>query len=497
MRFLCLLLLLLPGRLLLGQSETDSLPAHSGAMVLDLTGLHVTQRSAKAQNNEIGVRAHDDGHMELLTFLFLTPDHRNQRAASCMEQDLKPVLKASPSPKQQRNPFGRDSDVQTSALLTYPDGRQTLYKYFGGQDQCLMVQAYADKGTTLDVTAASALLDRQQYQPDYSPTLDYATKYQAIRGQALRTAQAPPTEAPKMLVAWYGPGGVPLPADPAWKLELLTVYNNGGRPVAQFVNDTTHVIASFLISENLSGKPTSEGCRDDRVEDLRKSQGELLSKSSVGTLDDGHGGHFATATHLTRLAAGAANHDVFVFAGSKTTCAEMHVSTVAGMPDEEQRLKAALQLFHPQLDYQGSCADFVPEAKEFSRSSPMLGAPFFDACLHTIPSDSKDPEAITLRRLATDQVVIALGMAGKLRESRRYATRAIELDPDYPLNYYNLACADAEEGNAEQARTHLEQAFARKQNALPDRPLPDPGKDDSLLKLKKNQDFWAFVQTLH
>ena len=87
-------------------------------------------------------------------------------------------------------------------------------------------------------------------------------------------------------------------------------------------------------------------------------------------------------------------------------------------------------------------------------------------------------------------------MSGRVQQARAYAERAIKLDPDYPLNYYNLACADAEEGNAADAKAHLQQAFDRKANVIPGETMPDPTKDDSILKLQNNKDFWAFVQTL-
>lgn len=87
-------------------------------------------------------------------------------------------------------------------------------------------------------------------------------------------------------------------------------------------------------------------------------------------------------------------------------------------------------------------------------------------------------------------------MSGDLKKSRAIAQHAIELDPDYPVNYYNLACADAEEGNAAAARAHLDQAFARRGNVLPGEHLPDPAQDDSILKLKADRAFWSFVEAL-
>jgi hypothetical protein len=80
-------------------------------------------------------------------------------------------------------------------------------------------------------------------------------------------AQAPSVSAvvqqdaapkPLMLVTWFGPGGIPLPSGQEWKPELLTVYDKGTRPVAQFSNAAAKLSVSFIVFENLSGNPTAQ-----------------------------------------------------------------------------------------------------------------------------------------------------------------------------------------------------------------------------------------------
>ena len=107
-----------------------------------------------------------------------------------------------------------------------------------------------------------------------------------------------------------------------------------------------------------------------------------------------------------------------------------------------------------------------------------------------------DASYIIPRRVTTDQLVMSLGMSGDIKNGRAVAEKAITADPDYPINYYNLACADAEQGNATDAKIRLQQAFDRRHNVLKGERMPDPTKDDSILKLKKDQAFWAFVLTL-
>jgi tetratricopeptide (TPR) repeat protein len=467
-------------------------------MLLDLTGLKITQTSAKERNREMGVRAHDAGHTELLAFLFLTPENKKQTAATCLQQDLQQIRKDHGKFTEQLNPLHTDNSDTASIALTYPNDYQTLYKYAGTADECLVIQVYADKGSKLNLAEASALLSRQHYDPHYLPAAEDVVQYQGIRGQAIISSGTPVagTLTPKMLVTWYGPGGIPMPTSPEWKLTLLTAYNKAARPAAEFKNDTTNVIASFIISENLSGNPTSEGCRKDVMDGILKQEGPIISNSIDGKMSDGHGGQFATASHLTQLPGGGHNQDFFAFAGNKKVCAEIHVSTVAGKPDEDKRLQDAIAEFHPELDYVPNSLDYFTLASTFYKESPMLAAPFYDASVKSLPTELKDPELITRRRIATDNIVMALGMSGNIKASRTFAERAIKSDPDYPLNYYNLACADAEQGKAADAKLHLQQAFDRKANTIPGEHLPDPTQDDSILKLKKDKEFWAFVQTL-
>jgi tetratricopeptide (TPR) repeat protein len=102
----------------------------------------------------------------------------------------------------------------------------------------------------------------------------------------------------------------------------------------------------------------------------------------------------------------------------------------------------------------------------------------------------------TMRRAATDNMGMALGMSGEVDEARKVFNDAIQSDPEYPLYYYNLACADAEQGKVTDARLHLQQAYDRKANLIPGEPFPDPTKDDSIRKLKGDENFWRFVQAL-
>jgi hypothetical protein len=85
---------------------------------------------------------------------------------------------------------------------------------------------------------------------------------------------------PLMLVTWFGTGAIALPGGQDWKLELLRVYDKDTRPVAQYSKSDASLTASFILFlfENLSGKPTAQGCREDGINPILEHDAQLISK---------------------------------------------------------------------------------------------------------------------------------------------------------------------------------------------------------------------------
>ena len=90
-----------------------------------------------------------------------------------------------------------------------------------------------------------------------------------------------------------------------------------------------------------------------------------------------------------------------------------------------------------------------------------------------------------------DQAGMSYGISGDLAKSRSIFEKGIADDPDYPLNYYNLACAEAGEKNLPDAKLHLQQAFDRKAHVNPGEAMPVPTEDDSFLPYKDNPEFYG------
>lgn len=102
----------------------------------------------------------------------------------------------------------------------------------------------------------------------------------------------------------------------------------------------------------------------------------------------------------------------------------------------------------------------------------------------------------TQDRILTDQLVMSYGIAGDLKKTRSLLDEAIRKDPEYPMNYYNLACAYAELGDKAKVLMSLQQAFDRKGNVLKGEQMPDPSADSSFQKFTRDPEFVSLMRKL-
>jgi predicted Zn-dependent protease len=95
-----------------------------------------------------------------------------------------------------------------------------------------------------------------------------------------------------------------------------------------------------------------------------------------------------------------------------------------------------------------------------------------------------------------DQLVIAYGISGNLKKVHALLDDAIRQDPDYPLNYYNLACAYAGEDDKPKMLANLSLAFQHKDHVLKGEQMPDPRADDSFQNYVHDADFVKLMKQL-
>jgi tetratricopeptide (TPR) repeat protein len=99
-------------------------------------------------------------------------------------------------------------------------------------------------------------------------------------------------------------------------------------------------------------------------------------------------------------------------------------------------------------------------------------------------------------RIIIDQLSMAYGISGQVSKARELLERSIQQDPEYPLNYYNLACVFAELGEKPKMLANLSLAFHHKDHVLKGERLPNPRTDLSFQKYIRDDDFVKLMKDM-
>ena len=102
-----------------------------------------------------------------------------------------------------------------------------------------------------------------------------------------------------------------------------------------------------------------------------------------------------------------------------------------------------------------------------------------------------------LWRVLIDNLGMAYGMTGHLKEARATFEQGIQADPAYPMFHYNLASTFAGMNDLDHAMQSLATAFRYRKNQNPgEKGMPDPRQDSSFQRFMKNETFRTLVNDL-
>jgi tetratricopeptide (TPR) repeat protein len=242
---------------------------------------------------------------------------------------------------------------------------------------------------------------------------------------------------------------------------------------------------------------TSAKCRDGVLDPEKKSNPTLEVLQSSEIVRPG-GLPISLVSYTTRAKDGATSYMVRGFVATGDACGDLEFYSSKPLSAEDAVLKTIFSSYLFDESHTPTSSEvFVYAQALFQAQMFKAAAPIFEIALARLADDGAPwPSVKTAKRVITDQAGISYGISGEIDKARAIFGKAITEDPDYPMYYYNLACADAEEKKLGDARLHLQAAFARKANMITDEPVPDPTKDDSFLPYQKNKDFWTFLQNL-
>ena len=239
----------------------------------------------------------------------------------------------------------------------------------------------------------------------------------------------------------------------------------------------------------------SPKCRDGAIEPLKKSNPTLkmLGTSEMVRSD---GSPIELVNYSVQGRDGKLGYSMRGFVATGDICGDLEFYSGAPINTEDPDLKKIWGTYRFDPNYSPQFNDVSLYAEIlYQNHMYQAAAPVFEHALTKL-KDDKDKDQLMWRRVTTDQAGMAYGLAGNIPKARALFEAAVAKDPEYPMYYYNLASADAEEKKLADARTHLQEAFARKANVIRGETMPDPTKDDSFLPFHDNKEFWTFVESL-
>jgi len=288
-----------------------------------------------------------------------------------------------------------------------------------------------------------------------------------------------------------------------WSVDGFKTIENSAKPNGREIGvrgrdssgQVTFLAFLFLVPE--SSPMTSVQCRETTIAQEAKANATLkiLRTSEIPQPD---GIPVALVAHTTTNRDGSTTYRVRGFVASGDVCGDLEFYSAHPISEEDANLKKAFITYRLDTDYTPQFADLAFYAQVlFLHHEYSAAAPIFERGLTMVPPDGAPFKSATLaRRVMRDQAGMSYGISGNLTKSRSIFEKGIADDPSYPLNYYNLACADAGEKKLSDARRHIQQAFDRKANVNPGERMPVPTEDDSFLPYKGNREFWAFLQEI-
>jgi tetratricopeptide (TPR) repeat protein len=251
----------------------------------------------------------------------------------------------------------------------------------------------------------------------------------------------------------------------------------------------------FLFQVPGQAPLTSAKCRDASL-DEEKANDPTFKQSRMFEVARTDRIPVSVVDYSVQGKGGSPAYSVRGFVASGDLCGDLEVYSTEAIRSEDPELLQLFQSFQLDEHYQPGFNDVFFYAQVLFNSQQFAAAgPLFERAL-TLVRDAKGVDAKSWTRVATDQAGMSYGISGDTNKARAIFEAAIAKDPDYPMYYYNLACADAQAKNLAEARKHLQQAFERKANTLPGESLPDPTTDDSFTPYSNDKDFWSFLEGL-
>lgn len=286
----------------------------------------------------------------------------------------------------------------------------------------------------------------------------------------------------------------------SWSAEGYEVVQSSAKPNGSEIgirgrNSAGITFLGFLFLVPEQAPLTSAKCRDGAM-NAEKGSTPSLKIGSTSEIKNTGALPVSLVSYTTQRGDGKTMYFVRGFVADADICGDLEFYSDSPIAIDDGVLKSVFASYQLNEKYTPTFRDILLYAQILYKEQQFKSAAsMFERAL-TLLRESHEKDQTTMKRVLTDQAGMAYGMSGDIPKARSIFENAIAEDPDYPLYYYNLACADAEEKNLTVAQKHLREAFDRKANVLPGETMPDPMTDDSFLPYRQNKEFWSFLESL-
>jgi tetratricopeptide (TPR) repeat protein len=286
----------------------------------------------------------------------------------------------------------------------------------------------------------------------------------------------------------------------SWVADGYKVVQSSAKPNGNEIgirgnNESGITFLGFLFLVPEQAPLTSQKCRDGALDAEKKGEPSLKIQSTSEISNSGRPS-VSLVSYTVQGRTGTVVYMVRGFAATGDICGDLEFYSDSPITAENAELKKVFASYELDANHTPTFRDALLYGQILYDSKMYKAAgPVFETALGRL-KESHEADYATMKRVVTDQAGMAYGMAGDLQKSRSIFEKAIAEDPEYPLYYYNLACADAEDKNLAGAQKHLREAFDRKANVIAGETMPDPTTDDSFLPYRDDKAFWTFLESL-
>ncbi len=320
-----------------------------------------------------------------------------------------------------------------------------------------------------------------------------------ILGASLPHSEALASEPQHTIVAWPGKGlGLSIDLS-GFKFDIDQIKPDGRRYLMAN-HPTTGLVVSVTL-EKVAGQASRDGCSTHLQRLKNQPPVSIGQDAKLGTI-----GQMPTLEYTFREFQGIRLEQKNVRArlAQENVYADLHLSKVHYTAKDESLFRAVLekvQFKHADGVQTSSAAGqssmqlFRAGSAYYLQSKYSQAIPFYQKA-YDLEKQQRQLDQ-TLWRVLVDNLGMAYGMTGRIKEAKSIFEEGIRADPTYPMFHYNLACTFAELNDMENAMRSLNTAFANRKNQnAGEQGMPDPRQDSSFQPFMKNDVFRAFVNSL-